>query len=97
MKNIFWEIKTQFLPHRKHIISLLQSPAGQLYKMWGFRGGDYEECSLLGYKNLVRTSQQTHEFSATKFSRLMLYKLWGVHGSDYEDSRILRCGAQYLL
>jgi hypothetical protein len=28
-KNIvFWNIKTPFIPHRKHITSLLQSPAG---------------------------------------------------------------------
>jgi hypothetical protein len=25
---IFWDIKTQFIPHRKHITYLLQSPAG---------------------------------------------------------------------
>jgi hypothetical protein len=29
MKNaIFWDIKTQFIPHRRHITSPLQSPAG---------------------------------------------------------------------
>jgi hypothetical protein len=29
MKNvIFWDIKTQFVPHRRHITSPLQSPAG---------------------------------------------------------------------
>jgi hypothetical protein len=29
MKNaIFWDIKTQFVPYRRHIMSLLQSPAG---------------------------------------------------------------------
>jgi hypothetical protein len=29
MKNVvFWDIKTQFLPHRRNITSLLQSPAG---------------------------------------------------------------------
>jgi hypothetical protein len=25
----------------------------------GFYGGDYEECRLQGYKNTVRTSQET--------------------------------------
>jgi hypothetical protein len=32
-------------------------------KKWydlSFLGGDYEECRLLGYKNPVRTSQETH-------------------------------------
>jgi hypothetical protein len=29
MKNgVFWDIKTQFLPHRRQITSPLQSPAG---------------------------------------------------------------------
>jgi hypothetical protein len=29
MKNgVFWDIKTQFVPNRRHITSLLQSPAG---------------------------------------------------------------------
>jgi hypothetical protein len=34
--------------------------------------GDYEEWHLLGYKNPVRTSQETHYVSATEPSRLML-------------------------
>jgi hypothetical protein len=30
MKNVvLWDIKAQFVPHRKHITSPLQSPAGQ--------------------------------------------------------------------
>jgi hypothetical protein len=28
MKNVFWDIKTQFIPHRRHITFPLQSPAG---------------------------------------------------------------------
>jgi hypothetical protein len=32
MKNaVFWDIKTQFVLHRRHITSSLQSPAGQCY------------------------------------------------------------------
>jgi hypothetical protein len=34
-----------------------------------------EECRLLGYKNPVRTSQETHYVSATEPSRLMLCKI----------------------
>jgi hypothetical protein len=26
--SLFWDMKTQFVPHRKHIASPLQSPAG---------------------------------------------------------------------
>jgi hypothetical protein len=46
-----------------------------LCKSLGFHGGDYEECRLLGYKNTIRTSQETHNFSATELSQLMLYKI----------------------
>jgi hypothetical protein len=32
MKNaVFWDVKTQFVPHRRHITSPLQSPAGLCY------------------------------------------------------------------
>jgi hypothetical protein len=32
MKNaVFWDLKTHFVPHRKHITSPLQSPAGECY------------------------------------------------------------------
>jgi hypothetical protein len=58
-------------------------------KTWGFPGGGYEECRLLGYKIPVRTSQETHYFSATESSQLMLCKTWGFHGSDYEECRLL--------
>jgi hypothetical protein len=56
-----------------------------LCKIWGFHGGDYEECRLLGYKNPVHTSQETHYVSTTESSRLMLCKIWGFHGGDYEE------------
>jgi hypothetical protein len=43
-------------------------------KIWGSHGGDYEERRLLGYKNPVRTSQETHYVSATESTQLMLCK-----------------------
>jgi hypothetical protein len=58
-------------------------------RIWGFHGRDYEECRLLGYKNPVRTSQETHYVSASESSKLMLCKIWGFHGSDYEECRLL--------
>jgi hypothetical protein len=37
VKNVvFCDIKTQFVPHRRHIPSLLQSPAGQCYVKFEF-------------------------------------------------------------
>jgi hypothetical protein len=60
-----------------------------LCKIWGFHGSDYEECRLLGYRNPVLTSQETHNVSATESSRLMLCKIWGFHGGGYEECRLL--------
>jgi hypothetical protein len=68
-----------------------------LCKIWGFHGSDYEECRLLGYKNSVHTSQETHYVSTTESSQLMLCKIWGFHGSDYEECRLLICYAVWLL
>jgi hypothetical protein len=58
-------------------------------KSWGFHGGDRKEWRLLGYKNTVHTSHETHYVSATESSRLMVSKIWGFHGSDYEELRLL--------
>jgi hypothetical protein len=51
-----------------------------LCKTRGIHGGHYEECRLLGYKDLVCTSEETHHVSATETSRLMLCKVGGLHG-----------------
>jgi hypothetical protein len=49
MKNaVFWDIKTHFIPRRKHITSPLLSPASMLCKIRDAHGGDYEERRLLG-------------------------------------------------
>jgi hypothetical protein len=68
-----------------------------LCKILGFHGGDYEVCRLLGYKNPVRTSQETHHLSATDLSPLMLFNIWGFHGGDLEEHRLLSCDAVWLL
>jgi hypothetical protein len=48
MKNIvFWNIKTQSVPHRKHYVSAEEPSLLMLCKISGFHGGDYEESRLL--------------------------------------------------
>jgi hypothetical protein len=75
MKNaVFWDIKPQFVPHREHITSPLQSSAGCAIKISGFHGAGNEECLLLLYKIPVCASQETHYISATKLSQLMLLR-----------------------
>jgi hypothetical protein len=61
----------------------------RLCKIWGFHGGDYEERRLLGYKNPVRTSQETHYVSTSESSQLKQCKIWGFHSGDYEECRLL--------
>jgi hypothetical protein len=83
-----------FSKHPHHMTAVSEGKVGStkflgLCKMWGFHCSHYEECRLLGYKNPVSTSQETHHVSTTESSRLMLCTIWGFHGSDYEESRLL--------
>jgi hypothetical protein len=61
----------------------------QSINMWGSHSDHYEECRLLGYKNPLLTSQETHYLYATESSRLILSKIWGLRGGDYEECRLL--------
>jgi hypothetical protein len=99
MKNVvFWDIKPQFVLHRRqHYVSATESSRLMLCTIWGFHGGNYEECRLLGYKNPVRTSQETHYVYATESSRLMLCTIWGIHGGNCEECRLLRYKIQFVL
>jgi hypothetical protein len=47
----------------------------QLCKILGFLGGDYEKYRLLGYKNPVRASQETHYIYTKEPSCLMICKI----------------------
>jgi hypothetical protein len=67
-----------------------------LCKICGIHGGDSAECHLLGYKNPVRTPQETYYVSATELSRLILRKSWDLHGSDYEECRLLGYKTQFV-
>jgi hypothetical protein len=73
MKNVvFWDIKTQFLLHRRHV-SATESSRLMLCKILGFHGSDYEERRLLGYKTQFVLHRR--HVSATESSRLMLCKI----------------------
>jgi hypothetical protein len=67
-----------------HYVSPTESSRLMLCKIWGFHGGDYDECRLLGYKLPVPTSRETCYVSNIEPSQLMLCKNWGFHGCDYE-------------
>jgi hypothetical protein len=39
---VFWDIGTQFVPHRKHIVSTTEGSLLMAFNIWSFHGGDYE-------------------------------------------------------
>jgi hypothetical protein len=73
--EVLWDIKSQFVPYRRHYVSATELSRLMLCKIRGFHGGDFDECRLLGCRNPVRTTQETHYVSATEPSRLMLCKI----------------------
>jgi hypothetical protein len=96
MKNaVFWNIKTQFVPHRKQYIPATDPSRIILCKICGFHGGDYEECRLLEYKTQF-VPHRKHYVSATEPSRLMLCKICIFHGGDYEEGRLLEYKTQFV-
>jgi hypothetical protein len=57
MKNaVIWDTKTVRNSQKTHYVSATVHSRLMLYEISGFQGGNYEECRLLGYKNLVLTS-----------------------------------------
>jgi hypothetical protein len=46
--DVFWDIKAQFIPHRRYYVSATEPSRLILYKVSCFQSGDYKECSLLG-------------------------------------------------
>jgi hypothetical protein len=61
----------------------------------GYHGGDYEECSVLGYKNSVRTLQDTLRlgYRAQHVNAVRFEVLTAVT----EECRLLGCVAVWLL
>jgi hypothetical protein len=76
MKNVvFWNIKTQFLPHRKHMTSPVQSPDSYCYVR-------FEVFTAATMKNVVFWNIKTqfvthrkHDFSGTEPRQLLLCKV----------------------
>jgi hypothetical protein len=62
MKNaVFWDIEIQFVPHKKHITSPLQSPGGSCYVRFEVSTAVTKKNSVFwDIKNPVYTSQETH-------------------------------------
>jgi hypothetical protein len=66
MKNaVFWDIKTQFIPHRGHITTPLQSPAGKCYVRFVFFTAVTIKNALFWDLITVHTSQETQYLSPT--------------------------------
>jgi hypothetical protein len=84
MKNaVIWNIKPSSYLTESHYFSATEPSQFMLCKIYGFHGGNYEECRLLRYKNSVRTSQEIRYVSATEPNRFMLCKICGFHDDGY--------------
>jgi hypothetical protein len=46
--DLFWDIKTVRTSQETHYVSATEPSRLMLCEIWGFHGGDYEECRLLG-------------------------------------------------
>jgi hypothetical protein len=110
LQTFSWNLVLQRLPNYIYIFSFWfywHRNNGHLYEEWciswsnlehnSINSYKVEECRLLGYKNPVCTSQETHYLSATESSQLMLCKILSIHGGDYEECRLLGCYAEWLL
>jgi hypothetical protein len=67
---VFWDMETQFVCHRKHITSKLESSLLMLCKIWGFYSGAYEEGRLMGCDAVWLLWEPT-------FRRYVLPPSWG--------------------
>jgi hypothetical protein len=69
MKNaVFWDIKNKLVHHRK--LSATESSLLMLCKIWGYHGGNYEECRLLGcYAAWLIKNHLVHSVSSCRMSR----------------------------
>jgi hypothetical protein len=92
-KGILLKIGARFQHSTVNILASLAQVTS--LQIWTFFS--YEEYRLLGYKNPVRTSQETHYICATEPSQLMLCKIWWFHDSDYEECRLLGCYVMWYL
>jgi hypothetical protein len=66
MNNVvFWDMKTQFVPHRRHVTSPLQIPAGKCYVRFEVFTAVIMNKTVFWDMKTVRTSQETRYISAT--------------------------------
>jgi hypothetical protein len=92
MKNVvFCDIQAQFVPHRKHCVSVTDPSRLLLLRFGVFKAVTMKNTVFWD----IRTQFVPHmkHFSATEPSRLMLCKTGGFHGGDYEECRLLGCYA----
>jgi hypothetical protein len=72
MKNsIFRDIKNPVRTSQgAHYVSATQPSQLMLRKIWGFHGGDYEECSILGYDRVVLVKTDVSQERITSIIRV---------------------------
>jgi hypothetical protein len=74
--TVFWDIKSKFIPHRRHITSPLQSPAGESYVRFEVStAATMKNAVLWDIETQFVLHRRTHYLSATEPSRLMICKI----------------------
>jgi hypothetical protein len=90
MRNaVFWDIKKGHTLQERYYVSTTKPSQLMLCKIWGYRGGNYEECRLLGCKKPISYITGNTLCRLTEPCWLMICKIWGYHGGDYEECRVL--------
>jgi hypothetical protein len=78
----FWDIKTHFKTHRKHVTSPLQSPAG-------YCSVRSEVFTAVTMKNIVFWNMKTQFVPHKRYITSPLQSPAGIHSDDYEEWRLL--------
>jgi hypothetical protein len=91
VKNVvLWDIKNAVRTSEEtHYVSATELSPLMLCKVWGFHGGDYEECRLLRYKNpssyrtgdTLRLRYRAESVNAMQYLRFSRRWLWRIPSS----------------
>jgi hypothetical protein len=90
---VFWDIKTQFVPRRKHYISATESSWLMLYKFEVFTAVTMKDAVFWN----IKTQLVPNKKHITIPSLLMLYTILGFYGGDCKEFNLLGCYTVWLL
>jgi hypothetical protein len=75
--DVFWDIKFQFVPHRKHYFYVLEPNQLMLCKIWAFTSVTKKNVFFWDIK-FQFVPHRKHYFYVTESSQLMICKIWSL-------------------